>query len=717
MTAASIEELAYLMKQAKEEGLPQPIVFLGAGASKTGGVPLASEIINDILEKYKDSPKIKSLNDEPKTYAKLMECLTPFERNKLLKGYINNAKINVTHLYLAQLLICGYVDYVLTVNFDNLMLRALALFNNFPATYDMAILKDLTTTSFKEKSVVYLHGQHHGLWLLNTTEEMEKVKEIIPPILNGIKDQRPWIFLGYSGEDPIFEHIIKLGRFDNGLYWVTYNDKNPNTTVCDGLLEKPNTNAHLIKGYDSDSFILKLNAELNLSQPDIIDKPFSSLQNTLQNIVDIDDEEHFKGVKERLEIAKTNVSSAINQFEKGEIKLNKKLKLDIDISLLKKEIINKIIKKDFNSEEIKTLENAAKKLNNQDINTLLGTLFRNWAEYIKEKANSKKDETLYNESFEKYEMASILNPSDDATFNNWGNSIADLAKLKNDENLFKQSFEKYKKALSINPNLIESYDNWGISIYELYRINNNNDLINQSIEKYKKVIEMNPNYYAAYHNWGTLIYHIGNSNKDENLLNESIELFNKAIDLNPKYILAYSNLALALKVLADIKNDAYLYESSIEKCNRALEINPNDSFSYELLGKIYKGYALLKKDEKLFKESFDNFKIASEINSNNYNIYYNWASSVFELYKIKKSKELYNHCIELFRKNITLGGQYYNLACLYSFENNKIEALKNLNISLEKHEVKVSFVKEDSDWLNLLEDIDFKNILKKHMNE
>ena len=54
------------------------------------------------------------------------------------------------------------------------MLRALSLFNEFPSTYDMAILKDLTTTKFKEKSVVFLHGQHHGLWLLNTNEEMEK---------------------------------------------------------------------------------------------------------------------------------------------------------------------------------------------------------------------------------------------------------------------------------------------------------------------------------------------------------------------------------------------------------------------------------------------------------------------------------------------------------------------------------------------------------------
>jgi len=73
----------------------------------------------------------------------VLEKFLPDQRNELLKKYIEKAKINVTHLYLAQLLVNKYVDYVLTVNFDNLMLRALALYNEFPSTYDMAILKEL----------------------------------------------------------------------------------------------------------------------------------------------------------------------------------------------------------------------------------------------------------------------------------------------------------------------------------------------------------------------------------------------------------------------------------------------------------------------------------------------------------------------------------------------------------------------------------------------
>ncbi|MFN8713333.1 MAG: SIR2 family protein, partial [Bacteroidota bacterium] len=316
MKEIKIEKISYILKQAKAQNKPKPIFFLGAGASRSGGIPLAGEIIAKILEVYTDNPEIKELPEKQRTYANLMDCLLPSERDELLKKYIDEAKINVTHIYLAQLIKEGFVDYVLTVNFDNLMLRALALYNIFPSTYDMAILKDFTTSTFKEKSVVYLHGQHHGLWLLNTNEEMAKVRNTVPRIFDSIKNQRPWVFIGYSGDDPIFEHVKNLGRFDNGLFWVTYQDHKPNEKIQE-FLSAPNTNASLIKGYDSDSFMLKLANELGLEQPVIVDKPFTALQNMLNEIVDIDEQEHFKGVKERLGISQRQVAEAIKQFEQG----------------------------------------------------------------------------------------------------------------------------------------------------------------------------------------------------------------------------------------------------------------------------------------------------------------------------------------------------------------------------------------------------------------
>ncbi len=279
----------------------------------------------------------------------------------------------------------------------------------------MAILKDLTTTTFKEKSVVYLHGQHHGLWLLNTADEMAKVKELIPPILNKISNERPWVFIGYSGEDPVFEHIKNLARrFDNGLYWVTYKDNNPSKAVCDSLFNQPNTNAFLIKGYDADSFMLKLNSELDLPQPTIVDKPFSTLGKLLDNIVDINEQEHFKGVKERLVIAKKQVSQAVQQFEQGKVESTETIQENSEISLLKKKIIDLLIKDEYQTDEISQLAIKAKAIDDIEINSLLADLYYNWGTDLGDLAKTKtgeEAEALYQQAFEKYKTTYDLGGS------------------------------------------------------------------------------------------------------------------------------------------------------------------------------------------------------------------------------------------------------------------------------------------------------------------
>jgi type II secretory pathway component PulC len=123
-------------------------------------------------------------------------------------------------------------------------------------------------------------------------------------------------FLSDTVEKIIYLNTLnQLGRFDNGLYWVTYKDNDPNKRVQE-FLKNPHNNAYIIKGYDADSFMVKLNNELGLPQPEIVDKPFTALKIVLEGIVDINDQEYFKGVKKRLDIAKRQVDHAINQFDK-----------------------------------------------------------------------------------------------------------------------------------------------------------------------------------------------------------------------------------------------------------------------------------------------------------------------------------------------------------------------------------------------------------------
>jgi tetratricopeptide (TPR) repeat protein len=531
MKETSIEQLAYLLKHAKDNNKPQPIFFLGAGASKSGGIPLAAEIEKNIVERYSDNPSVKSLKTEDRTYAKLMDCLLPAERDELLKTYIDNAKINVTHIYLAQLLKEGFVDYVLTVNFDNLMLRALALYNIFPATHDLAILKDLTTSTFKQKSVVYLHGQSHGQWLLNTPEEMDKVASIVPRIFDSIKNQRPWVFIGYSGVDPIFEHIQSLGRFDNGLYWIGHNEIKPSENV-ESFLSKSNTNAFLVKGFDADSFMLKLNSELGIGQPDVINRPFTALSDILNEIVDIDDEDHFKGVKERLEVAKNQATDAIEQYELGKVAAQHN---NSEVDILKKEIINLLVGGKFPADTIAVIKTKATKFDDESLYELLAGLYSDWGAYLAALAKTKdgdEAEALFKQVFDKYQQAVKINPDNHNAFNNWANGLAALATTKDGdeaESLFQQAFDKYQQAVKINPDNHDTFNNWANGLAALATTKDGGEaeaLFQQAFDRYQQAVKIKPDHHEVLNNWGANLAALAKTKDGD----EAEALFKQAFD-------------------------------------------------------------------------------------------------------------------------------------------------------------------------------------------
>jgi hypothetical protein len=94
----------------------------------------ASDIVRQIKVKFPAAYARAASHDYP-------DCMAALERGvrrDLIGAYIDKAKINWAHIALAQLIDGGYVDRVLTTNFDPLISRACALVNSFPAVYDFA---------------------------------------------------------------------------------------------------------------------------------------------------------------------------------------------------------------------------------------------------------------------------------------------------------------------------------------------------------------------------------------------------------------------------------------------------------------------------------------------------------------------------------------------------------------------------------------------------
>jgi tetratricopeptide (TPR) repeat protein len=480
MPQKTFEELVYVINKAKDIG-KAPIFFLGAGASMSAGIPRSGQIIADAFTEYSGNPRLHRLSEQDKQdYATVMDGLLPDERKSLFNRYIADAKINVTHIYLAQLMKEGFADYVLTVNFDNLMLRALALYNAFPPVYDIAIIKERTTDTFQAQSVIYLHGLHHSDWLLNTPDEMSKVTESVLRVFDTIKDGRPWVFIGYSGSDPVFDNLCKVAaRFNQGLYWVGNGDKPLPVKVKD-FISTPNLNAHHIKGFDADSFMLKLSNSLGIEQPKLLDKPFHALLDVLNNIVDIDDADHFKGVKERLEIAKKQTQYAIDQnsakIPLTSTSLSQALEADNprEVDQLNKQLIDLIISDKFdNTSEVEAILSRATKLNNPKTNELTSSVYNNWGIELCNSANTKtgkEQENLFRRAVSTHQQAIALNPKNNEAYNNLGVTLDNLARSKlgtEQEDLFQQAIHAYQQAIALNPEQGETYSNLGYRLMQL----------------------------------------------------------------------------------------------------------------------------------------------------------------------------------------------------------------------------------------------------------
>ena len=243
-----------------------------------------------------------------------MAGLTRGQQRDLINERVSSARINWAHMAIAQLMRKGYVDRVLTTNFDPLVLRACAMLGEFPAVYDFAISQLFRPGELPEKAIFHLHGQSTGFVLMNTEEEVTTHSQRLGPLFQDAGQARPWIVVGYSGDnDPVLDHLAKVERFDYGLYWVGFKDEEPRTQVRDTLLQ-PGKDAYAVRGYDADRFFVELAQKLECFPPEFVQRPFSFLKTSLATLTEY---RLLSGDKEIdiLEDLRGLIGRAIAQFE------------------------------------------------------------------------------------------------------------------------------------------------------------------------------------------------------------------------------------------------------------------------------------------------------------------------------------------------------------------------------------------------------------------
>jgi NAD-dependent SIR2 family protein deacetylase len=214
----NIDDVVEALCPAKERDKCSTLL-IGASCSATAGIPTATQFVDIIKTVYPRSYERATRKDYPNCMAELSLA----ERRDLIASRIDKSKINWSHIGIAKLIKHGYVDRVLTTNFDQLVVKSCAMINIFPAVYDFASSQLFKQADVPDQAIYYLHGQRTGFELMNIKDECHNLSKHLTPVFEDAGTQRVWLVAGYSGEcDLVFEHLAKVERFDNRLYWVGY---------------------------------------------------------------------------------------------------------------------------------------------------------------------------------------------------------------------------------------------------------------------------------------------------------------------------------------------------------------------------------------------------------------------------------------------------------------------------------------------------------------
>lgn len=258
-------------------------IIVGAGASKSAGIPLASTLIEQVEDGY--SHCLGGLTDkERKDYGRVMGALSPQDRKALIQPLLEKSKINWGHIALASMLHKqSNVTRILTFNFDLVLERAASLMGMHLPVYDFGVSPTTEISRLASPAIFHMHGQSYGLRLMNSDGETRTHSEKLRPLLADSLRNHLTIVTGYSGAaDSAFPVMAQEFNSHNTLIWLGYG-KNPDSHL-DELLKQDH--AHYLGGCDFDQTMIDLARGLDCFPPKVFANPPEHVLDELKEVVE-----------------------------------------------------------------------------------------------------------------------------------------------------------------------------------------------------------------------------------------------------------------------------------------------------------------------------------------------------------------------------------------------------------------------------------------------
>ena len=544
----------------------QYIFFLGAGCSKSSGIPLASELAKEWYEGLrKQTTKFDKFNkkntitntkklDFGKFYFPIFEELfpTPLSQQKEIQRITNddNVSPSLGYYVLASLMQNPQFNTIVTTNFDNLIQDALIYSGNKRAL--MITHQDLAKFIKRDNTplITKVHGDAH-MHPFNNSEDTKVIPQDLKGAIQSLFTNTKVICIGYGGNDESIADLLEgCSRIDQ-VYWL--NSSEPKNVKLSEWWKHLSGKTY-INEYDFDKIMNVIKSKFTIKAPD-----FNELARKLQDSYDY-------AIKEEIEdIEQIDNKTALDYFILGNTYYAQKT---FDKAV---EAYQKVIEIDPK---------------NANAHHNMGVAY------------TKLE--MYDNAMEIYQKAIEINPKDASAYYSEG-------VVYSKQNKHTKAIEAYQKAIEINPKDAASYYNIGVEY-------GNEKKYDQAIKAYQKAIEIDPKMANAYYGKG---FAYGQQKKYD----KAIEAYQKAIELNPKDANVYYSMGVDY-------GKQEKYDKAIEAYQKAIELNPKDAESYTNLFEIQlfqevslsedleKKYVELFMDDKNQFIKFDMLKILTLINQN-----------------------------------------------------------------------------------------------------
>ena len=543
---ASIRELAY---RIQGYGTPRFAFFLGAGASKQSGIPIASEMIRYFKKQIiaqccpdgieSDEEKMKWLEEqdwykaEGSEYCNCFERFEPKEigRQRYIENIIERREPSFGYVVLANLMASNHINTIITTNFDDLVYSACTTFTGIrPIVYAYGVMASEMRITAQRPKILKLHGDFLYSALKNTGSETASQDPNMVRQLRQVLTEYGLIVVGYGGGDKSVMDALSDISERNDLYWCIRRGERINEVV-EKLLR------------DKRGFLVEIDG-------------FDEMMNEIRRIIEFDVQKMIGSIEER----RNQIIKHLEKFDRQ----------------FSKDILGDIVRA--------SKEPSAKDGEDKNIAALDFTLK---ADEAHEAKDFSKAEELYREAIK-------LNPKNDVAYHNLGNLLNDLKRPVEAE-------AAYRKAIELDPDYAPSYNNLGALLRDLKRHD-------EAEAAYRKAIELDPNFAYAYNGLGNVLLDLKRDDEAEAAYRKAIELdpsyshsynglgnvlrdlkrhdeaeavYRKAIELDPNFADAYSNLG-GLLLLLDRETEALTF------VERAQKLDPKSALYLLGLASIHK---------------------------------------------------------------------------------------------------------------------------------